>query len=1094
MADGIEQWLIDLDLAKYIDVFVENEIGARDLPMLTDTDLRELGLPLGPRKRVLAAIEGLGNDVTAPQAVQPAASDAEAERRQVTILFADISAFTALSERLGGEATHDLLNRFFAVADAAVLRFGGTIDKHIGDAVMAIFGAPVAHTNDPERAVRAARELHAVAQDMEPPLSVHIGIASGQVVASHMGGAEHKAYTVTGDSVNLASRLTDLAGPGETYSSSAIARGLGDRIEGTLLGPRAIEGLPEPVEVWRIEGMAVEEDIVAATTFVGRERERADFAEAVQRCRRDGQGETILIRGEAGIGKTRLLQEFDEYTQKHDFESCTGLVLDFGAGKGQDAIGALVRGLLRLPPGSDKNTRALAVEEAVAMDLLAVERRIHLYDLLDLPQPDDLRALYEAMDNETRDRGRQATLGDLVMGRSAKRPLLLRIEDMHWAGAAVLAQAAALTKLIATCQALLVLTTRITGDPFDAEWRKKIDSAPVTNFDLVPLAGTEAADLAQEFADLDAETIATCVARAGGNPLFLEQLLRNADELVAGNIPGTVQGIVQARMDAIPEDDRRALQAASILGQRFSLSAMLAVAGFEDYQPDNLLALALIRPIENDFLFGHALICEGAYATLLTPRRRELHLRAADWFRERDPILHASHLDKAEDESAAQAYHSAARVLAGVFRHDDALAAAERGAEIAVAPDVRFDLQRLRGDVLRGTGQTDRSIEAFRLALTDAPDDGARCRALIGIGAGLRVLGQADETLDVIDQAQPLAEANEMSLELAQIHHLRGNIGFLKGDAAQCNDEQQLAMMYARQAGSVEIEAQSYSGIGDSQYMEGRMASAYRNIKLADDIAKTHQLIGVQAGGVPAVAHTLVLQAKLVEARDIIVEGLELIRRVGHFRAELIVRLNYASLLCEFDDAQGGLEQAETAGQVAGRIGAKVWEPLVWSIMALCNVHLGKTDAAIPVARRGAKLALETSRALLGPWSLGILAWTTEDAVERQAALEEGEAMLAERVVGHCHLWFYRFAIEASLNAGDFDEADRYAGLLEAFTRPEPLLWSDLFIARGRALAAWGRNPGDGEARAALIAVKADIEKVNLGTALPAIDQALAGF
>jgi class 3 adenylate cyclase len=787
MADDIKQWLIGLDLEKYVDVFLENEIGARDLPAISDTDLRELGLPLGPRKRVLTAIEALGGD---PAPVQPAIPGGEAERRQVTILFADISGFTGLSERLGGEATHDLLNRFFAVSDQAVLRFGGTIDKHIGDAVMAIFGAPIAHTNDPERAVRAASELHAVARAMEPPLSVHIGIASGQVVASHMGGADHKAYTVTGESVNLASRLTDLAGPGETFSSAAIARGLADRIEGVLLGPRAIEGLPEPVEVWRIEGMTVEAGVVAATAFVGRERERADFAKAVERCRGGGQGETILIRGEAGIGKTRLLQEFDEQSQIQGFESCSGLVLDFGAGKGQDAIGALVRGLLRLPPGSDKKTRAQALEEAIATNLLSAERRIHLYDLLDLPQPDDLRALFEAMDNETRDRGRQTTLGDLVIGRSAKRPLLLRIEDMHWAGPAVLAQAAALTRLIATCQALLVLTTRITGDPFDADWREKTGSAPVTSFDLAPLIATEAADLAQEFADLDDETTAACIARAGGNPLFLEQLLRNADELVAGNIPGTVQGIIQARLDAIPEDDRRALQAASVLGQRFSLPAMLAVAGFDAFQPDNLLALALVRPIDNDYLFGHALICEGAYQTLLTSRRRELHLRAADWFRDRDPLLHATHLDKAGDDGAARAYYAAARAFAEGFRHDDALTAAERGAEIATLPDIRFDLQRLSGDILRDAGGTDRSIEAFRLALANAPDDRARCRALIGIAAGLRVLGQSEDTLAAIDQAQQLADADAMPLELAQIHHLRGNIAFLKGDAAECDSAQ----------------------------------------------------------------------------------------------------------------------------------------------------------------------------------------------------------------------------------------------------------------------------------------------------------------
>ncbi|MBT3533948.1 MAG: adenylate/guanylate cyclase domain-containing protein, partial [Rhodospirillaceae bacterium] len=248
MADDVREWLTDLDLVKYIDVFVENEVGMRDLPAINDGDLRELGLPLGPRKRVMAAIEALADEDEAASKAEQDLPGVEAERRQVTVLFADISGFTALSERLGAESTHELLNRFFAVADDAVLRFGGTVDKHIGDAVMAVFGAPIAHTDDPERAIRAASALHAAAQAMDPPLAIHAGVASGQVVASRMGGEGHQEYTVTGDSVNLASRLTDLAGPGETFSSADIARGLGNRVAGVSLGPRPIEGLPEPVE------------------------------------------------------------------------------------------------------------------------------------------------------------------------------------------------------------------------------------------------------------------------------------------------------------------------------------------------------------------------------------------------------------------------------------------------------------------------------------------------------------------------------------------------------------------------------------------------------------------------------------------------------------------------------------------------------------------------------------------------------------------------------------------------------------------------------------------------------------------------------
>ncbi|MDP6342963.1 MAG: tetratricopeptide repeat protein [Alphaproteobacteria bacterium] len=1083
MADTIEQWLADLDLAKYVDAFVGNEVGLRDLPHLTDADLRELGLPLGPRKRVLGAARSL-----AEEAEQPAAP--QAERRQVTVLFADISGFTALSERLGAERTHEMLTGFFAAADAAILRFGGTIDKHIGDAVMAVFGAPLAHTDDPERAVRAAAELHEVVRTLEPPLSVHIGVASGQVVASRLGSESHTEYTVTGESVNLASRLTDLAGPGETLASAAVARGLGNRIEGALLGPRMIEGLPEPIDVWRLERVSDPTEVVA-TTFVGRLGERRLFEEAVERCLSTGGGGTILVRGEAGIGKTRLLHEFDRRARERGFDSCTGLVLDFGAGKGQDAIGSLVRGLLDLDPGSGKAERAAAADHAIAEGLLAGERRPHLNDLLDLPQPDDLRSLYEAMDNETRALGRQETLTGLVAGHSERRPLLLRIEDLHWADQATLEQTAALARAVVDCAALLVLTTRNAGDPVDDDWLQRAGPNTLTTLELGPLDEVEAAGLAHEFADLEAGLVATCVARAGGNPLFLEQLLRNVDELADGNIPGSVQGIVQARLDAIPAIDRQALQAAGVLGQRFTLAALHRVADLPDYNPDRLLAAALIRPVSGGYLFGHALIRDGALASMLSPQRRELHLRAAAWFAERDTLLHANHLDAAEDPGAAAAYLTAAREFEGNFRYDDAMAAIERGVEIAKAADLRFDLEHLHGDVLRSAGHTDQSIEAFRAALATAPDDTARCRTLIGIAAGLRVLGQADETLAILDQAQPLAAAQDLPLELARIHQFRGNIAFLNGDVDVCMTEQQQAMTHAREAGSAEIEAQAYSGLADGHYMAGRMRSSLRNFDRVLEIARAHDILSVDAGCVPAVAHTTMFQNRLVETRQIIVEGLELIRRVGHRRAEVIVRLNLASLLCEFGEARVGLEESERAAAIIEQIGARVWEPLAWSNRGRCLHHLGEPGQAVEAARQGAELARETSRALLGAWCMGILALVADDPEERQAALTEGEEMLEGRVVAHCHLWFYRDAMDACLRVGDYAAADRYAGLLEDFTRDEPMPWTDFFIARGRTLAAHARTPDDPDMRKQLTDLRQTARDIHMGSALPAIERAL---
>ncbi len=404
MVADIRQWLEALGLGEYAEAFAENKIDGSVLSHLTNDDLKDIGVvAVGDRRKLLTTITNLGTEVAA--VALPAENILDASRRQVTVLFADLSGFTQLSSGLDAEETHALLNGFFATADEVVLESGGTIDKHIGDAVMAVFGAPMAHTDDPERALRAALDIHDAVAGLDPPLEVHIGVASGQVVASSTGSSEHQEYTVTGDSVNLASRLTNLAKAGETLVSASVQRALGERFIGASLGDQAIDGFLEPVTVWRLEGLSGRTG-GHIHAFVGRNRELGKFMSALEHCLESGAGETIVVRGEAGIGKTRLLEEFGRSSRQRGCADHTGVVLDFGAAQGQDAIRVLVRSLLAIAPGSDKNARARAADSAIASGLLDGGNRIYLNDLLDLAQPSELRGIYDAMENATRNQGK----------------------------------------------------------------------------------------------------------------------------------------------------------------------------------------------------------------------------------------------------------------------------------------------------------------------------------------------------------------------------------------------------------------------------------------------------------------------------------------------------------------------------------------------------------------------------------------------------------------------------------------------------------------------------------------------------------------
>jgi class 3 adenylate cyclase len=519
----IAAWLRSLGLEQYEQTFRDNAIGGDVLPALRDEHLKELGLPLGHRLKLVNAIAAL--HVRASEQVPTApilpSLAMQGERRQVTVLFADLAGYTALTNELDPEEILALLERFFDRVDWIVKEHGGHIDRHIGDCVMAIFGAPIAHGNDAERAIRAALAIREAIPELSArlgrPLGVHIGVAGGQVVASGIGNVSHREYTVTGDTVNLASRLTDAAVAGEILISERVRRALADRLDCLEAGSLMMKGFAEPVRAWRLRGVWPT-PVGERPPFVGRQSELRLFMAALSACRESGRGQAIYIRGEAGIGKTRLVEEFQHASRQAGFACHTGLVLDFGAGR--DAVRTLVRSLLGLDVAGDAKAVQAVAERAPAEGLVTPDDAVFLNDLLDLPQPPELRTLYDAMDNAARNQGKRRTVAGLTERASRVAPRLLVIEDVHWADRLTLAHLANLAAMVAEFPALLVMTSRIEGDPLDPEWRSRVAGAPLPTIDLGPLKREEALALAGAIFDTADRFAEQCVERAAGNPLF----------------------------------------------------------------------------------------------------------------------------------------------------------------------------------------------------------------------------------------------------------------------------------------------------------------------------------------------------------------------------------------------------------------------------------------------------------------------------------------------------------------------------------------------------------------------------------------------
>ena len=1095
MSDDISQWLEKQGFGEYVEAFATNRIDFEVLPFLTNDDLRDAGVfAVGDRRKLLLAIENTTN----PLAIVASAADEEvnASRRQVTVLFTDISGFTRLSSDMDAEETHAMLNGFFTVVDGIIERFGGTVDKHIGDAVMAVFGAPVAHTDDPERALRGASEIHRAVANLQPPLSVHVGVASGQVVASSTGSSSHTEYTVTGDSVNLVARLTDLAEAGETLFSAAVQRAIGDQFVGESLGERSVEGLSAPVHIWRLNHISGERNS-RVIQFVGRRRELGRFEAAAAHCLAEQAGETLIVRGEAGIGKTQLLREIEHSAKDSGFSVHSGLVLDFGMGKRQDAIRVLARSILRINPDSHKKIRAKAANDALEEGWLKSDLRVFLNELLDLPQPPELRGLYDAMDNASRNEGRRETLAELVRAQSQQNPILLLIEDMHWASPLIRVDAAYLAHTMADCRGLLVLTTRPAEEVDGDAWLSTISPAPFSFIDLGPLADTELITLSRAYDHLTPEIRRVCIERSGGNPLFLEQLLRNARESGIDEIPGTLQGVVQARLDALSLQDRMAMEAAAILGQRFDLDPLRALISDKEYLPTGLFSAALVRPAGNGFLIGHALIREGIYAALLSGRKKALHTKAAAWFAEMDLGLHAEHLSRAGDKAAARAFLSAATEQHSLLRFDVAIHLYESGLREAPNASDRFDLQYQYADALAAIGEFEGSLAAFRDAMTASYDDKTNCLASIRVAEFLsdKQGEAANEALDLLDRSQIVAERHDDKKNLFQIYEIRRGVYHSSGDGQAAIAAAENALRFANSTDDPLLQSQAFLGISAVHYALGRFISAEEVLRQALRLATPNNLKREELGAYFRLGICLLYSSSASECLIECDRTLALAGRYGLPRILCTAHEYKARAMIQLGDFQSAEEEAQCALEIAQSLGLE-------NRSILANIHLsivqrgkGKHDAARQHAEQATAQSRISAPRYALPWSLITLADSLEDDDAAHGYRDEAlEFLRTTSCTSHNYLYVYARLIDCALDHGDWDEAEKFADLLADYTEYEPLIWSNFVADRGRVLATVGRGQNDQETKEELQRLSDAGLSAGLKSYLPHLEMALSGI
>lgn len=574
---------------------------------------------------------------------EAAAGSAEAERKQVSVLFCDVTGFTALSERLDPEETREVMGSVFERAAEIVGRYEGRIEKFIGDAVMAIFGVPTAHEDDPVRAVRAALELHEAVATLSPqveartgsPIALHSGINTGLVVTGELR-FDHGTAGPLGDTINLAARLMNEAPSGEIWIGPETRRLVAHAFALDDLGERTFKGKAEPVHVTRARGVTSRgEPARFRGSFVGRQAELGALLGAVERMR-DGEPSAFGILGDAGTGKTRLVDELRAQVGD-DVRWLEGRAYPYA----QDIPYAPILDLLNRSWGIEEDDPPARVREkleAGTRGLLdapeeALPYLLHLYDL---EQAEGVVIEREAFRERLR-----ATVQRLLAALAARGPMVVCIQDLHWADASTTELLAGLIGL-ADAPLLFVCNFR---PGYAAPERMQV-------LELKELSARQTRELLSSLLDAEApEALSQFIeARSDGNPFYVEEVvnsliethvLERGDEgwtlarsLSESEVPTTVRGVIAARIDRLDDGRKRVLRHAAVVGREFLHSVVAALTEDPDAlvpSLNELMASDLIRAVEPDveYIFKHALTQEVAYDGLLKSERQKLHERVA---------------------------------------------------------------------------------------------------------------------------------------------------------------------------------------------------------------------------------------------------------------------------------------------------------------------------------------------------------------------------------------------------------------------------------------------------------------------------------
>ncbi|MBI4588589.1 MAG: AAA family ATPase [Candidatus Rokubacteria bacterium] len=951
------------------------ECGAR----LTLT-CRSCGAEILPDKKFCGACGvPLADRFTSPRTYTPphlaekiltSRSALEGEKKLVTVLFSDLAGSTALAERLGPEAMHALLNRFFDLALDEIHRYEGTVNQFLGDGFMALFGAPVAHEDHARRAVLTALGIQRRLPELGPDLAVRMGLNTGPVVVGKIGDNLRMDYTAVGDTTHLAARLQQLAEPGAILIGEATYRLVQGDVRAETLGALQVRGKTEPVTPYRVTALSPRRsplDAVGArvlSPFVGRERELAALGDALAQVER-GQGQIVGMVGEPGVGKSRLLYEFRRGLAGQRVTFLEGRCVSYGSAIPLLPVLDIIRNNCGITDLDSPEAVAAKVRyglEEVEMD--PEEGAPYLLHLLGIKDGADRLAVLTAEAIRERTFG---TLRQMSLKGSRRRTLIFAVEDLHWIDRTSEDYFASLIESLAGA-AILLLTTYRPG--YRPPW---MDKSYATQLALRPLSVQDSLVVVQSVVERTPlpESVARLVLdKAEGNPFFIEELTRVVLEHGALSVPDTIQGVLMARIDRLPDESKRVLQTASVVGREVPLRLLTLIWDGPARLERELAELKRSEFLyeqagtaEPVYVFKHALTQEVAYESLLTPRRQALHAAAGRALE----ALYAGRLEEVYDRLA---YHYS--------RTDDAPKAVEyltRFAEQAAGRYAHTEALTALQSASIHTGQLpvpEQDRRVLDLALRQA--------------RSLHFLGRRREIVELLGQHQGRLERLQDPAVSAEYCFELGFAWSFLGDREQAGRNVMRAFAAAVECGDRAIMGKANILAGMERAWSGHPAEAVELGRQAVAL-----LEGTREPGWLGWAHFLLSYSNLLQADfEAALEAVARVEAIGETIGDARLKALAASstgltytLMGEWDKAieanRRSIEQSPDPFETA----------LFLGFLGLAHLEKGDLSQATPLLEQALQEAKKYRSTQIQAWFSTMLA----DAYRQSGRLAEAEAL-----------------------------------------------------------------------------------------------------